>query len=64
MKMLYCLSKCDGPKQYVTKEEFVKAERMAGFNNTMGQPTEPATQGFFGWIDGHSIRGMTEFAPE
>lgn len=30
----------------VTKEQFVQAERAAGFRNTMGQPLEPATAGF------------------
>ena len=30
----------------VTKEEFVAAERKAGFINTMNQPDEPATGGF------------------
>jgi hypothetical protein len=32
----------------VTKEEFVSAERAAGFRNTMGRPLEPATGGFSG----------------
>lgn len=30
----------------VTKEQFVAAERAAGFRNTLGQPDEPATGGF------------------
>lgn len=30
----------------VTKEEYVAAERKAGFRNTMGQPNEPATASF------------------
>jgi hypothetical protein len=30
----------------VTKEEYVRAERQAGFHNTMGQPNEPATSSF------------------
>lgn len=30
----------------VTKEEYVNAERAAGFHNTMGQPDEPATASF------------------
>lgn len=30
----------------VTKAEFVRAERKAGFRNTMGQPNEPATASF------------------
>jgi hypothetical protein len=33
----------------VTKEEFVAAEREAGFHNTMGEPpNEPATSSFSG----------------
>jgi len=32
--------------QEVTKEEWVSAERSAGFHNTMGRPDEPATAGF------------------
>ena len=34
--------------QEVTKEQWVRAERIAGFRNTMGQPDEPATRGFTG----------------
>ena len=30
----------------VTKEQWVRAERSAGFHNTMGQPDEPGTGGF------------------
>lgn len=30
----------------VTKEEYVRAERQAGFHNSMGQPNEPATTSF------------------
>jgi hypothetical protein len=32
--------------QEVTKEDYVSAERGAGFHNTMGRPDEPATAGF------------------
>ena len=32
----------------VSKEKFVRAERAAGFRNTMGRPDEPATGGFSG----------------
>jgi hypothetical protein len=43
-----------GPRYYVrdrrwvevSKEEFVRHERSAGFVNTMGEPDEPATGGF------------------
>lgn len=30
----------------VSKDEYVRAERCAGFHNTMGFPDEPATAGF------------------
>jgi hypothetical protein len=30
----------------VSKEEYVAAERRAGFHNTLGQPREPATSSF------------------
>lgn len=40
----------------VSKEEWVKAERRAGFNNTMGHPEEPGTGGF----SGGGIRGRIE----
>lgn len=41
----------------VSKEEFVKAERAAGFRNTMGRPGEPATGGF----SGNCIRGRVRY---
>jgi hypothetical protein len=44
----------------VTKEEFVKAERAAGFRNTMGEPNEPATSGF----SGHGMNGRKRYSPE
>lgn len=34
------------PWREVDKEDYVNAERMAGFYNTLGQPEEPATAGF------------------
>lgn len=34
----------------VSKLDYVNAERMAGFHNTLGQPDEPATAGFSGGI--------------
>lgn len=40
----------------VSKEDWVWAERLAGFHNTMGKPSEPATaafsaKGIRGWIE-------------
>ncbi len=37
-----------------TKREWVRAERRAGFVNTMGQPDEPGTEGF----SGNGIHGI------
>jgi hypothetical protein len=42
----YFLSRGDRPEVEVTKEEFVSAERNAGFYNTVGEPDEPATGSF------------------
>lgn len=39
----------------VTKEQFVQAERSAGFRNMNGQPKEPATAGF----SGGGVQGTT-----
>lgn len=36
------------PWAEASKEEWVQAERAAGFRNTMGRPEEPATGGFSG----------------
>lgn len=46
----------------VSKAEFVVAERSCGLNNTLGQPDEPATAGFSGWIDGkREVTGRVEW---
>jgi hypothetical protein len=43
------LSDDDGQNwRAATKAEYVAAERAAGFNNTLGQPDEPATSAFGG----------------
>lgn len=44
----YYLTESDDDDNWieVTKEEYVRAERAAGFRNTMGRPDEPATAGF------------------
>lgn len=36
----------DNSWREVSKEEWVRAERAAGFRNTMGEPDEPATSSF------------------
>jgi hypothetical protein len=48
----------------VTKEEFVSAERRAGFVNTMGQRDEPATTSFSGRAGDTEISGRTVYIPE
>jgi len=54
----------------VTKEEFVAAERRAGFRNTMGKPKEPATAGFSttryyeGERYSETVKGRVEFTTE
>lgn len=48
----------DDAWEEVSKEVFVRAERAAGFRNTMGQPNEPATAGFFG----NGIHGRIRYA--
>lgn len=40
---IYLLKDGDGDWYEVSKRQWVLAERMAGFHNTMGEPNEPAT---------------------
>lgn len=42
----YYLTTPGTPEVEVTKAEYVRAERAAGFHNTLGQPEEPATAAF------------------
>lgn len=56
MSDLYFLRYNGEEEHEVTKEEFVRAERAAGFHNTLGQPDEPATAGFgSGGVHGHVL---------
>ncbi len=55
----YFLSVCNGPKQEVTKAEWVAAERSAGFYPKGGGSTEPATGGF----GNGTINGTIEYVP-
>ncbi len=57
MTYRYFLIEDGGAEREVTKAQFVRAERQAGFRNTMGQPLEPATNGF----GGKGINGRTDF---
>jgi hypothetical protein len=60
----YFLAMDDHEWGEVDKEGYVKAERLAGFHNTMGMPDEPATAAFGGpGPGGHEIRGKIEYAP-
>ncbi len=54
MKTRYFLERT--VKEEVTKKEWVRAERAAGFHNTMGKPDEPGTGGF----SNGNIRGIIE----
>lgn len=45
----------------VTKEEYVRAERAAGFRNTLGQPEEPAAASFSGQTASGKISGRTVY---
>ena len=58
MEGRYWLSDVIHPPQWreVTKEEYVRAERQAGFHNSMGYPDEPATAAFG---DSRGVRGTT-----
>lgn len=42
----YFVTERSADEREVTKEEWVSAERQAGFYNTMGHPEEPGTGGF------------------
>jgi hypothetical protein len=53
----FYLTEDSGPEQEVSMEEWVAAEREAGFNNTMGRPDLPATAGF----SGKRISGRVEY---
>lgn len=48
----------------VTKDEYVRVERQAGFHNTMGQPNEPGTAAFGnGELIGTTLKRETETRP-
>jgi len=49
--ILWMVKSGEGPWLSVTKEQWVRIERQAGFYNTMGKPDEPGTASFNG--NGH-----------
>lgn len=52
---------CPEPTEHeVSKADFVRAERRAGFHNTMGYPNEPATHSFSSTRFGVTISGRQE----
>lgn len=55
--MKYFLQEKLGDYQEVSKEDYVDAERLNGFYNTLGYPEEPATSAFTGMYH----QGYTEF---
>ena len=56
----YFVTTDDRGEREVNKAEFVAVERRAGFNNTLGQPLEPATSSF----SNGDLRGRTEYVRE
>jgi hypothetical protein len=55
----YFLTAAGMPEYEVSKAEYVKAERRAGFHNTLGFPDEPATGSF----SNVAVCGRMEFVP-
>ena len=53
----YWLTDGAEPEREVSMEEWVAAERAAGFHNTMGRPEEPGTAA---WSAGH-MSGRVEY---
>lgn len=54
----YQIRQADGSWKTVSKRQYVRWERRAGFHNTNGQPDEPATAAFKGRDD---IEGRMRF---
>jgi hypothetical protein len=54
------ISGVEDSEKEVTKEQFVRAERAAGFRNTMGRPDEPATGSF----SNGAVSGRVEYGRE
>lgn len=53
---IYFVRRDQGEWNHVSKEEWVRAERAAGFVNTMGHPNEPGTHSFSnGLIEGRIV---------
>ena len=62
MPQRFFLKRNDEPEREVTKEEFISAERAAGFHNTAGKRDQPATGDFFSDdLRGHRISGRSEY---
>jgi len=62
--MKYLLKDGDGPWYEVSKRQWVMAERMAGFHNTMGQPNEPATSSWSCTNSHFNMSGKIESTPK
>lgn len=60
----YFLAAVGCPWSEVTKEQWVQAERGAGFRNTMGKPDEPGTGGFSNGSVSGRIVNMDYYNPE
>jgi len=60
----YFIATDDWPWVETNKESYVRAERRAGFRNTLGMPDEPATAAWSSsGPDGHTVRGKIEYHP-
>lgn len=55
--MKYFLTEKGNAEKEVSKQDYVDAERLNGFYNTLGYPEEPATSAFGGMYH----QGRTEF---
>lgn len=57
MEARYFLTREGDQEKEVTKQEFVRAERSAGFRSPLGSSDEPATAGF----SDNDVYGRVEF---
>lgn len=59
LRCRFYLTDGSGPEREVTMQEWVAAEREAGFSNTTGRPDLPATAGFAGKHVGGRVEYVT-----
>lgn len=56
---IYFLRYDNGPWENVSKQDWVRAERAAGFVNTLGRPDEPGTASFGSTVGDRHVDGRT-----